>query len=251
MRALLFIALAVSAAFGQPQSELQKLKVSDVQLSIVKIVVAGIGPAGYTSVGTGFFVSDHEIASASHVYLEAAKAMVDSGAGTIAALRLLPDGKRVAFALQFCAADFVHDTVLLAFDPEIPKKAGLEVKPLKYDETKLEIGDDVAFFGYFAGDEEPILSRTILAGYTTAVPGTNSTPEQMILGLPANPGQSGSPVFSLLTGDVVGILTAFVPVTLVPGSLPTHSGLSRSVEVVHLKRLIESEEVRCACQTRN
>ena len=247
MRALCLVFLAASVVFGQaPRSQSEKIKLSDFEPSVVKIVVVGQGPAGYNSVGTGFFVGDHLIASAAHVYLEAAKAVVDASSGQIGAYKVFRDGRRIFFPVEYRTADLAHDVVLINFNAEEVKKQNptFEIKPSKIDDTKPELGDEVAFLGYFAGDELPILSRTTIAGYTGSVAGGPSVQEQLILDLPANPGQSGSPVFDFRTGGVVGILASFVPVTLVPGSLPTHSGLSRSVEVVHLKRLIESAEVR-------
>ena len=78
------------------------------------------------------------------------------------------------------------------------------------------MGDNVIFVGYFASDDFPLLSRTVVSGFTGAAPGA----EQVVLDLPANPGQSGSPVISLETGRVVGVLASFVPVTLFPGTAP-------------------------------
>jgi S1-C subfamily serine protease len=213
---------------------------SEIEQSVVKVVV--VGPNGINSVGTGFFVADGKrIATAAHVYLEAARAVVEGG-GQMSAYKVLRDGHRWFLPVEYAAADFVHDVALLKFDPSVLQNQTppFTAKALAFEGTKPEIGDPVAFVGYFAGDEFPLLSRTTIAGYTSAPP----IPEQLILDLPANPGQSGSPVFDLRTGKVVGVLASFVPVILVPGSLPTHSGLSRSVEVEHLKRLIESAEVR-------
>jgi S1-C subfamily serine protease len=142
--------------------------------------------------------------------------------------------------IEYSKADFVHDVALFKFDPAIPQSQKFAIHPLTLSDSKLDIGAPIGFMGYFASDELPILSQTTVAGYTS----TAGIPELLLMDLPANPGQSGSPVFDLRTGAVVGILTAFVPVILVPGGLPTHSGLSRSEEVVHLKRLIESADVR-------
>jgi S1-C subfamily serine protease len=242
--AVIMIGTSLAAQVATTQND--KPKPNELEHSVIKIVVAGVGPAGYASLGTGFFVSDHQVATAAHVYLEAAKTMVETGTGVIGALRVTRDGKRMFFVLDYQTADFAHDVCLFKFNQEEVKKAypDFDVRPVAIDDAKPNIGDEVNFLGYFASDELPLLSRTIVSGYTTNVPAQPAMPEQIVLDLPANPGQSGSPVFFLRTGKVVGILASFVPITLVPGSLPTHSGLSRSVEVVHLKRLIESAEVR-------
>ena len=231
--------LCVAQTASTPSKD--NLKYSDIEQSLVKIVVAT--PAGLNSVGTGFVVGNgKQIATASHVYLEAARALVETGMGAIMAYKAVRNGPKVLAPVEFLSADFQHDVALLKFDPAAfaNQKPPVTLKALELDGDKPEIGEMIGFEGYFAADEYPLLSRTTVAGYTSAPP----SPEQIILDLPANPGQSGSPVLSLRTGKVVGILAAFVPVILVPGSLPTHSGLSRSVEVEHLKRLIESAEVR-------
>ena len=92
---LVFLMFIASLAFSQTATtQAEKAKPSDFEPSVVKIVVFGIGPTGYTSVGTGFFIGDHSIASAAHVYLEAARAIVDGGNGTIAALKVFEtDGR--------------------------------------------------------------------------------------------------------------------------------------------------------------
>jgi S1-C subfamily serine protease len=241
LRLVALFMLAAQIAAAQTASTAQSpVNFSDVEQSLVKIVVQS--PMGINSVGTGFFVGDRAIASAAHVYLEAARALVEAGGGMIAAYKVFHDGHRMLVPLEYGSADFAHDVVILRFDPAAFKQQNpaFQVKALSIDDAKPGIGDSVAFFGYFAADEFPILSRTTIAGYTSTPP----VPEQLILDIPANPGQSGSPVFDLRTGKVLGVLASFVPVILVPGSLPTHSGLSRSVEVVHLKRLIESAVVR-------
>lgn len=250
MRVLCLLILSASSLVAQVgKQKTEVAKPADFEASVLKIIVAGIGPAGYTSIGTGFFVNDHTIASAAHVYVDAAKAIIDAGNGTgyIAALKVFRDGSTpVSFPIEFKGADFAHDVVVLNFKQEDIKKQrpDFDVKPLALADEKLEVGEEIGFLGYYASDELPLMSKTTVAGFTAMPMSAPQTPEQIVLDLPANPGQSGSPVFCLRTGKVVGILASFVPVILVAGSLPTHSGLSRSVEVVHLKRLIESAEVR-------
>jgi S1-C subfamily serine protease len=236
---MLVLAVTPTVPYGQTVPQ-ENASFSDIEQSVVKIVV--VGPNGINSVGTGFFVANGKrIATAAHVYLEAARAIVEGG-GQMSAYKVSRDGHRWFLPVEYAAADLVHDVALLKFDPSVlqSQTPPFTAKGLAFEGTKPEIGEPVAFMGYFAGDEFPLLSRTTIAGYTSAPP----IPEQLILDLPANPGQSGSPVFGLRTGKVVGVLASFVPVILVPGSLPTHSGLPRSVEVEHLKRLIESAEVR-------
>jgi serine protease Do len=232
----LLIALLLLMAQGSAPS---KPKAADIEQSVLKIIV--LTPQNQVaSIGTGFFVGNGNlIATASHVYLEAGKTIVDGSGGKMYALKSLRSGQKFAVPVQLAAEDFAHDVALLRFDPSLIKQqvTNFEIKPLELADKRPEMGDSVEFMGYFAGDDFPLLSRTLVAGFTPS-------PELLVLDLPANPGQSGSPVLSLETGKVVGVLSSFVPVVLLPGGLPTHSGLSRSVEVEHLKRLMESAEVR-------
>lgn len=234
---LLLILLPVLSAQVTPT--VKPVNFEDIEQSVVKIVV--LSGQNINSIGTGFFVGDgSQIASASHVYLDAATALVNGGSGMICAYKVFRDGHKFLMPIEYSKADFIHDVVLFKFDPATPKSQNFAIHPLTLSDSKPDIGAPIGFMGYFAGDELPILSQTTVAGYTS----TAGTPELLLMDLPANPGQSGSPVFDLRTGAVDGVLTAFVPVILVPGSVPTHSGLSRSEEVVHLKRLIESADVR-------
>jgi serine protease Do len=224
---------------SQAQVDSKKLT-TDTEKSIVKIVFQN--PSGQVnSVGTGFFVGKGDlIATASHVYLDGEKTVVDSGGGQLFVAKVSHSGQRFLIPFQLVGSDYGHDLAVLRIDPDaFTKLTNIEVKPLELEDAKPAAGDGIFFMGYFGNDDFPLLSRTVLSGFT----GVGES-EQLVLDLPANPGQSGSPVISLDSGKVVGVLASFVPVTLFPGTAPTHSGLSRSVEVVHLKRLIESADVR-------
>ena len=207
LRTLLALFLLTSGIASAQTTSTPPSSVNFVEFeqSLVKIVVQS--PAGINSVGTGFFVGDHIIASAAHVYLEAARAIVEGG-GIMTAYKVFRDGHRFMVPIEFISADFAHDVVLLRFDSAAVNQQvpNFHVKALGLDDARPEIGESVAFFGYFAGDDFPILSRTTVAGYTSG-----GTAELLILDIPANPGQSGSPVFDLRSGKVLGVLASFVP----------------------------------------
>lgn len=231
--------LALTSVTIAQVADVSKLKVAEIEQSVVKIVVID-SLNRPISIGTGFFVEKNNlIATAAHVYLEAGKTMVDHSGGQLLTWKNFSDGRKLIFPIQLVATDYGHDVAILRFDPSLVKQQvpSFEIRPLQVDDHEPELGDSVGFLGFFASDDFPLWSRTVVAGFTPS-------PRQIVLDLPANPGQSGAPVFSLTSGKVVGILSSFVPVILVPGGLPTHSGLSRSVEVEHLKRLIESADVR-------
>jgi serine protease Do len=238
--------MLAAAVMLLPQNSIDSKKVAtNAEHSVVKIIFIG-GSGQVNSVGTGFFVGKGDlIATASHVYLDGEKAVVDSGGGQLLVGKVLRSGGlRFLVPFQLVSTDYQHDLALLRIDPEAVKKQvpSFQITPLELEDTRAAIGDEVIFMDYFGNDDFPLLSRTVVSGFTGVGPGTAS--EQLVLDLPANPGQSGSPVLSLDSGKVVGVLASFVPVTLIPGAPFTHSGLSRSVEVEHLKRLVESADVR-------
>lgn len=240
--AFLGILMSISL-LAQSQSPVDSKKlVTDAEQSVVKIVFLN-NQNQPNNVGTGFFVERNNlVATAAHVYLEGSRLIIDGGGGRLLLSKSLRSGGRFFVPFDLVQADFQHDVALLRFDPNAVKQQlpAFEIKPLQLDDNKPSIGDGVAFEGYFAGDDFPLFSRTLVSGFTSSPP----IPEQLVLDLPANPGQSGSPLISLESGKVVGVLASFVPVTLFPGTAPTHSGLSRSVEAEHLKRLIGSADVR-------
>jgi S1-C subfamily serine protease len=215
--------------------------VSPSENSVVQIAVAMPG-GSVTNFGTGFFIRDDGLlATASHVYLKALNAIVDARAGIIIARRFSRTnrGQWVGAAVQLVAQDYQHDVVLLkmpAVDP-MWKQIGGVVPLVLDDDATLEDGTQVCMRGYFGSDDFPLFLKGATAGTTGLGP---SLVQELLIVLPVAPGQSGSPLMSVETGRVVGILTAIVPVSLPFNQQPAHSGLARAVEVVHVRRLVES-----------
>lgn len=214
--------------------------VSPPENSVVQIAVAMPGGSA-TGFGTGFFLRDDGLlATASHVYLKALNAIVDARAGVVIARRFsrTSRGQWVGAAIQLVAEDYQHDVVLLKMQSVDPmwKQVGGVVPLLLDDGTWLEDGAQVCMRGYFGSDDFPLFLRGATAGTTGLGP---SLVQELLIVLPVVPGQSGSPLMSVETGRVVGILTAIVPVTLPFNQQPAHSGLARAVEVVHVKKLME------------
>ena len=64
--------------------------------------------------------------------------------------------------------------------------------------------------------------------------------QELLIMLPAVPGQSGSPVISPSTGRLLGVITSIVPTPLPFAQQSAHSGLTRAIAVEHVNRLVES-----------
>lgn len=209
--------------------------------SVVQIAVA-TPPGSAASFGTGFFIRDDGlIATASHVYLKALNAIVDARAGVVIARRFSRTnrGQWVGAPIDLIAQDYQHDVVLLKMQSVDPmwKQVGGVVPLLLDDAARLEDGTQVCMRGYFGSDDFPVFLKGATAGTTSLGP---SLVQELLIVLPVVPGQSGSPLMSVETGRVVGIVTAIVPVTLPFSQQPAHSGLTRAVEVGHVKKLVAS-----------
>jgi hypothetical protein len=235
MKAMIMVLASASLLFGDGVSAQQ------TENNVVQIAVA-TPPGSVTSFGTGFFIRDDGlIATASHVYLKALNAIVDARAGVVIARRFSRTnrGQWVGAPIQLVAQDYQHDVVLLkmqSVDPMWKQVGGVVPLPLD-DGTTLEDGAQVCMRGYFGSDDFPVFLKGATAGITGLGP---SLVQELLIVLPVVPGQSGSPLMSVETGRVVGVLTAIVPVSLPFNQQPAHSGLARAVEVVHVKRLVES-----------
>jgi S1-C subfamily serine protease len=235
MQAMIMMLASSSLLLGDGVSAQQ------TENSVVQIAVAMPGGSP-TNFGTGFFIRDDGlIATASHVYLKALSAIVDARAGVVVARRFSRTnrGQWVGAAIQLVAQDYQHDVVLLKMQSADPmwKQVGGVVPLLLDDGAMLEDGTQVCMRGYFGSDDFPVFLKGATAGTAGLGP---SLVQELLIVLPVVPGQSGSPLMSVETGRVVGVLTAIVPVSLPFNQQPAHSGLARAVEVVHVKRLVES-----------
>jgi hypothetical protein len=213
--------------------------------NVVQIAVAVQNPAGQVAVnshGTGFFVrADGLIASAAHVYLAAVTSINDQRAGVLVARRFSRAERTrwVATPLDLVSIDYAHDVVLLRLrtpDPLWDTVGG--IVPLQREIGAIPADDArVAMRGYYGSDNFPIFLEGRVSGTTDV--GALGVQELLIV-LPVAPGQSGSPLMSMETGRVVGVMTAIVPLSVPFNPQPLHSGLARAVEIEHINRLIDS-----------
>jgi S1-C subfamily serine protease len=207
----------------------------------IAIILPPKGDGG--SVGTGFVVrADGLIATAAHVYLKALSTIVELRAGSVVVRRYSSENHEnwAATPVILVGADFQHDLVLL-------KMAGVDafwkdfggIKPLTLDDAshKPADGDLVGMRGYFGFERFSVFLRGSVSGFADVGP---LNVHELLMTLPAVPGQSGSPVVSLESGFVIGVVSAIVTVGIAPNTQPVHSGMTRVVAVEHLKRLVDS-----------
>jgi S1-C subfamily serine protease len=213
-----------------------------VQIGVAVALPNQPGQMAFSPHGTGFFVRDDGlIATVAHVYLAAVTNIDDQRAGVLAARRFstIERTRWVATPLDLVAVDYAHDVALLrlrAVDPLWQTVGG--IVPLQR-EIGARPADNahVAIRGYFGSDNFPIFLEGAVAG--TADVGALAEQELLIV-LPVAPGQSGSPVMSMATGRVVGVMTAIVPLVVPFNPQPLQSGLARAIEIEHINRLMDA-----------
>lgn len=152
---------------------------------------------------------------------------------------------------QMVAIDRQHDLAILRIDG-----TRLPALPLRNSETVRE-GQSVGFTGFPIGGAlgfSPVTHRGMVSSITPiALPGGNAQGlnEKLIrqlksgtfnifqLDATAYPGNSGSPVFDIDNGEVIGVINMVFIKGSKESALSTPSGISYAIPANHLKSLME------------
>ena len=209
--------------------------------SVVQIICLQSDMRTLLGCGSGFFVQDGSIvATAGHIYWESSKSIAENRhGGAVYARKSDTDGHSFLVKLDFIKADEVHDLALFRFDrgAAVRQWPGFVTKPLRFAAAKPQIGDEICAIGYFGADDFPTALKGIVSALTRPAPG--GADEELLMNISAIPGQSGCPVLNWQTGEVVGLMTSYVPIVLTPGGPQVSSGISRATEAEHITELIE------------
>ena len=237
----LLLSLAVVLALIGLATSIFAQKINNVSGTTESLVHIGlILPNGnIVPGGTAFFVKDGTyIATAAHVYWEIGKAINDSRGGIIVAVKTSRSGKKFTVPVQLAAIDDAHDLATFRIDPAVIKQQWAEftIKPLALAEKDAEQGEQVYLVGYFGGDDFPIAIHGIVAGFVKLQTATQV--EEMLLDLIINKGESGAPIISQETGQVVAIGLSTIEVG--PVGSQSHVGVSRAAKSQFLLALLNS-----------
>ena len=156
------------------------------------------------AVGTGFLVGNSSgyLASALHVETKARQLSetLQKGSFEIIAWKTFDAVDYIQFPVELFLSDQANDLAIYRFDPKVLRespKASL-FKPLKLAEKLPPLGEEVLAVGYYGDYQFPFNS----IGNVSMI----DKNEEIISDITIMPGNSGAPVISLETGEVLGIV---------------------------------------------
>ncbi len=222
-----FLLLLVSNLFSQSLQEISNQ-------SIVKIAIFSPNKK-IIPIGTGFFVKDRStIISAFHVYIAALQSLKNKRGGGIVAVKSSSECND-NFSVPIKATRYHSRFDLVQFMIDSTAIKDFNVSPLKIAKQKPDIGSDAIAVGYFSESQFPLMQRGVVSGFSKNKIATDVT--ELIFDKIVNPGQSGSPLLSVETKEVIGLLVSVI-------SLPKtkkQTGLSRAVTNTSIREFLKLE----------
>jgi S1-C subfamily serine protease len=235
MKKHLVLTLSALCLFAvNPSLGRQGNRALDTANSIVQIVVKYTdekAQEALQAIGTGFFVSDDLIVTAAHVYWQAGQFSVEKKVQGMFARKITPSGKFLV-PIGGGGIDSPHDLTSFKIDAAEIKKQwpAFTIKPLALSKDEAEMGEQVLLVAFFSQDPNPIAAQGIVA--------TSRTTDDLFLDIHANPGNSGGPIVSLASGEVVGVQLALIPTTYPGSAQSSYSGICKAVRAKYIKELI-------------
>lgn len=222
-----FILFIVSNLFSQSLQEISNQ-------SIVKIAIF-TPDKKFIPIGTGFFVQNKStIISAFHVYIAALQALKNKRGGTIVAIKS-STASDDNFSVTVNATQYHSRFDLVQFMIDSTAIKDFNVSPLKIAKQNPDIGSDAIAVGYFSESKFPLMQRGVVSGFSKHKIAVDVT--ELIFDKIVNPGQSGSPLLSVKTKEVIGLLVSVI-------SLPKtkkQTGLSRAVTSTSIRKFLKLE----------
>ena len=184
------------------------------------------------AMGTAFLVSDNLFATALHVKQDLDRQMNQSYRlpEQIMAWKKFEDGEYFEIPIKFVAADTESDIALFSFQAEglkeIAQKRG--IKPIQLADRLPAIGEDILSIGYYGLIESPFNSLGTVSNIEKG--------EDIYADMTLMPGNSGGPLISMKTGEVIGINIKVMTI----GDGTMRLGISKKIS--KLRDLIENNK---------
>ena len=167
----------------------------------ISIAVKGKNIQGKYSVGTGFLIGEGLIASALHVQSKALELAKKFGnvSYRVIGWKKFNTGESIEFPIEIAVSDKDNDLAIYRFDSKVlqenPKFSN--IKSLALAENLPPLGEEVVSIGYYGEYQFPFNSIGNVAMIDKN--------EDIFSDLTLMPGNSGAPVCSLETGEVLGV----------------------------------------------
>lgn len=221
--------------------------IARVKQSVVAVgTYVPVGNPRFRFLGTGFVVGDgNRVVTNAHVL-----ASVPEGSDEKLVIALPGSGRVVARPVRREAADPDHDLALLRFDgPPLPALS-------LGDSSAVREGQDVAITGFPLGGSigiVPVTHKGIVSALTpvgqplaTARQLDSKTVRRLSVGnyqvlqldIVSYPGNSGSPLYDVNSGEVLGVLNMVFIKGMKENAISSPSGISYAIPVSHLKALL-------------
>lgn len=188
-----------------------------------------------SALGTGFFVNDSTIISANHVFAGAKNSMSTLRGGTILA-RKYSFNTEDKFIVPIKARQYHSTFDLVNFQintADIKKQwSDFNILSLKLSDALPEVGMDAVGIGYYSNDKFPNMIKGIVSGFVKSKP-QNIT--DLIFDKITNPGNSGGPLISLESKEIIGMLIISIPTP----SKKKQGGLARAVTSLSIREFLK------------
>jgi S1-C subfamily serine protease len=183
-----------------PGSKEEKIAEFNKSVFCLSVIVPGPNPKR-RAIGTGFLVSNKLLATAFHVKtdLDLQLSLMSRVKGQIVAWKKFDDGELVEIPITLAIADQESDTALYTFD-EVkfkPQASKRQIKPLPLADHLPGLGEDILSIGYYGLMDTPFNSLGNVSNIENR--------EDIYADMTLMPGNSGSPLISMKTGEVLGI----------------------------------------------
>lgn len=183
------------------QSKKDRIAALGKSVFCISIIVKGRNFENKYAVGTGFLVGSGWLASAEHVHIKAGQLAKDlhNDAYELVAWKEFENGDYLQFPIELFVSDKNTDMAIFRFDDKDfktnPKFSG--IKSLALAEKLPPLGEEVVAIGYYGDYKFPFNS----IGNVSMI----DKNEDIVSDVTIIPGNSGAPICSLETGEVLGI----------------------------------------------
>ncbi|HRH46321.1 MAG TPA: serine protease [Pyrinomonadaceae bacterium] len=185
-----------------PQSpKEEKIKELNKPIFCLSVIIPNFPKLERRAIGTGFLVWENLIATAFHVNKDLDSIISSNSIPNkkIIAWKKFEDGEILEIPLKLIASDQNSDLALFSFDTENiqPQFQKRDIKPFQLADRLPDLGEDILSVGYYNLMEFPFNSLGNVS--------TIEKDEDIYSDVTLMPGNSGSPLVSMKTGEVLGV----------------------------------------------